>query len=381
MGLCDFDVLTALPELFFASDLLRIRATVGFESRTFFHEYSDKEINSPGEPGVFYFMGVGFAEQPVPDSPPGQVLAGMLDKSHERNRALIDRINSKLSGLAVDYEHDVLPMTPAANATERHIVKAYHDKALEEMGDDRRQAALFWASNLGVASDKVAALSNDTNALVSFLRSKLIKKGGLGYEQPTEHTFPPLDDVIHMILTCGAIPTSTWLDGTSPGESDPDTQLDCLIDKGVAAVNIIPDRNWNIDDADERGRKIRELQRYASTAIAKDLPIIVGTELNKPGQRFVDDFTAEPLKPFAPAFLEGTRVVIGHTRLLHYANFSYTGRQARDAYPQPADRNKAFAAVGALPAPDDNTRQKMTDMLPPKAFDYLQDCAKTGSWS
>lgn len=52
-AICDFDVLQGLEEFFAAADLLRLRSAVAFESRVFFQEYADKEINSPANPVCF----------------------------------------------------------------------------------------------------------------------------------------------------------------------------------------------------------------------------------------------------------------------------------------------------------------------------------------
>ena len=143
MAICDFDVLQGLGELLEASDLLGVRAAVGFESRVFFEEYADQEINSPGEPGVFYFMGMGFVRPPAPGSPAAAVLADMLERSHARNRAVVQRINQCLGDVALDYDAEVLPLTPLGNATERHIVQAYQDKVLLASQGHLDQAAAF----------------------------------------------------------------------------------------------------------------------------------------------------------------------------------------------------------------------------------------------
>jgi len=289
-------------------------------------------------------------------------------------------VNDRLAGLGLDYDSEVLPLTPAGNATERHIVTAYFDKALAKAGGDPVRAAAFWARGLGTSADDLAAKAHDVNGFLDLLRSKLMKKGGVGYTQPTEGTFPALDDVIAMILDCGALPTSTWLDGTSAGEADPGAQLECLISKGVAATNIIPDRNWNLKDPAQRERKVRELHRYAKMAGDLGLPVLVGTEMNKPGQRFVDDFEAPPMKPLARQFIEGAQVVVGHQRFFRYADFPYVGREACHEYASRARRNQVFAAVGALPAPSPQIRGGLEAMPPPKAFSYLHDCARRGEW-
>jgi hypothetical protein len=381
IAICDFDVLQGMAELFEAADRLQLRAAAGFESRTFFREYAAQEINSPGEPGVFYFMGMGFTRLPTPGSQAAAVLADMLERSHARNRSLIERINAGLREVTVDYTADVLPLTPDRNATERHIVNAYHAKALRVFGGDAEAAAAFWAARIGLDLKDACDSIKDANRFTDKLRSKLMKKGGLGYKQPDENTFPPLDTVIAMVRDCRAIPMSTWLDGTCPGESAPATQLECLMAKGVEAVNIIPDRNWNLKDAAEKARKVAELDRYVAAAQALDLPINVGTELNKAGQRFVDDFAAAPMQRHHAAFLHGAQIMVGHTRLLRWADLSYIDAAAAAEFPVRAARNAFFAAVGALPAPEPRTRERLAALAPAKAYSYLAACARAGSWS
>jgi len=380
IAICDFDVLQGLGELVEATDLLGVRAAVGFESRTFFREYASQEINSPGEPGVFYFMGIGFVKEPAAGTRAAAVLADMLERSHARNRAMIGRINAALKDVTVDYDMDVLPLTPDRNATERHIVNAYHEKALREFRGCRDTAAAFWAARFGMDLKVACDTIRDTNRFTDTLRSKLMKRGGPGYRQPDVDTFPPLDTVVGMVRECRAIPMSTWLDGTSAGESDPATQLQCLMAKGVEAVNIIPDRNWNLKDPAEKARKIAELDRYVAVARALDLPINVGTELNKAGQRVVDDFAAAPMRPHHAVFFQGAQVMVGHTRLLRWGDLSYIDAAASAEFPSRAARNAFFAAVGALPGPDEATRARLVGMAPARARAYLADCAKAGRW-
>ncbi|NMA21402.1 MAG: hypothetical protein GX927_12565 [Lentisphaerae bacterium] len=378
-AICDFDVLQGLEEFFAAADLLRLRSAVAFESRVFFQEYADKEINSPGEPGVFYFMGMGFVKQPPQGSKAAQVFNDMLNQSHVRNRNLISRVNAHLAPMSLDYEKDVWPLTPDHNATERHIVFAFYQKALDFFGSPEK-AIEFWARVFKADVQELSEKSKNSNAFQEFLRSKLMKRGGLGYEQPTPKTFPALDTVIAMIRECRAIPMSAWLDGGLPGEQNPVEQLECLLSKKVEAVNIIPDRNWNFKDLDVQKKKVVELDRYMQAAQKLDLPVNIGTEGNKPGQRLVDDLNAEAVKRYRPVFLQGAQIMVGHTRLLRFADFSYIDEKAQNLFPERRQRNEFFASVGALPAPDQKTLQKLQDMQPEKAFAYLSDCAAKQAW-
>ncbi len=376
-ALCDFDVLQGMTEFLAAGDLLQLRTAVSFESRVFFSEYADKEINSPGEPGVFYFMGSGFVNAPAPGTSEAETLAEMLNQSHQRNRQLIDRVNAALPNAKIDYDCDVLPLTPDKNATERHIVRSYYQQAINEFGSEAAAAA-FWAKCFGADANELAAMS--PNAMNDYLRNKLMKAGGLGYEQPTQATFPPLEKVISFIRACRGIPNTAWLDGSLPGEANPREQLECLLAKGVEMVNIIPDRNWNFKDPAKKATKVQALNEYIAACKELDLPIIVGTECNKPGQRLVDDFSADALVPHVGTFTDGANVLFGHTRLLRFADYSYTDAKAAADFKTRAERNAFFAAVGALPPPDAKTLRLLADSAPEDNFDRIRAAAKAGKW-
>ena len=221
---------------------------------------------------------------------------------------------------------------------------------------------------------------NNANAFTDLLRSKLIKRGGIGYQQPDDKTFPALDTVISMIRECRAIPMTAWLDGDTEGEADPYAQLKLLKEKGVAAVNIIPDRNWNFKDPEVAARKAANLDKYVEAAIALDLPINVGTEGNKPGQRLVDDFDAPALKKHHKTFLKGAQVMVGHTRLLRFADLSFIDEKADKMFKSTAEKIDFFASVGALPAPDLVAIEILKHQDPAKNFDFIKAAAMHGSW-
>ncbi len=376
-ALCDFDVLQGVEEFLTAGDLLGLRTAASFESRVFFSEYADQEINSPGEPGVFYFMGSGFVKAPADGSKAAAGFGLLLEQSHRRNRELIARVNAALPAAKLDYERDVLPLTPDKNATERHIVRAYYDQAIKEQGSPEAAAA-FWAKVFGADEAELAAKS--PNAMNDYLRSKLMKKGGLGYTQPTKDTFPPIEQVIELIRECRALPNAAWLDGSLPGEAAPKTQLECLVAKGLEMVNIIPDRNWNFKDPAKAAVRVQALNEYIAAAQALDLPIIVGTECNKPGQRKVDDFKAPALAPHLDTFTFGANVLFGHTRLLRYADYSYSDAQTKADFPTRKARNDFFAAVGALPPPPPTTIALLTNRETTANFDYIKKSSAAGYW-
>src|SRR5512143_1972624 len=67
LGIVDFDVLDAVDEFLDACELLGVRGSAGIETRMVLPEFSGREINSPGEPGIAYHIGIGFTSSTAPD--------------------------------------------------------------------------------------------------------------------------------------------------------------------------------------------------------------------------------------------------------------------------------------------------------------------------
>ena len=59
-GIVDFDVLDGVEEFLDAAKKLNLKAVAGIETRVYVPQFSSRVINSPGEPGISYHMGVGF---------------------------------------------------------------------------------------------------------------------------------------------------------------------------------------------------------------------------------------------------------------------------------------------------------------------------------
>lgn len=374
-GLCDFDVLDGLEEFLGAGPLLGLRTTANLETRAFVGEFADVDINSPGEPGVAYVMGAGFAAPPAAGTSQADGLQGYRDRARKRNVALVERINAALPAIAIDYAEDVLPLTPVGGATERHIVRAYTNKARDRFKHPQPTAE-FWVDILQKDLLEVIELLADLPAMEDVVRAKLVKRGGIGYVAPSPDTFPRVDDFIDWVASCEAIPMTTWLDGTSGGESDPAAMLECMRAKGAVAMNIIPDRNWNIADAEQRAIKVANLDAVVETALAMDLPVNIGTEMNKRGLPFVDSLDVEALAPHKETFLRGARIMVGHTRLLRYAGFSYIGGRANAEFSDIKAKNAFFESVGACPPPTGQEALELADMQDDAAYAWLRDRAR-----
>jgi hypothetical protein len=341
VGIVDFDVLDGVEEFLTACDLVGVRGSAGIETRVFIPEFATREINSPGEPGVCYHMGIGFTSGQVPDSAVA-ILADLRQRAAQRNREMVARINGHMAPATIDYEKDVLPLTPAGNATERHILTAYVRKA-ESAATNLPE---FWAEKLNLPPEQVAASLADSAKFQNLVRARLMKRGGIGYAQPDTGSFPTMEDFHTLIVQSGALPCFAWLDGTSAGEQAIAELLALLIGKGVVALNIIPDRNWNIADLEVRRQKVQNLYDVVRLADELALPLNIGTEMNSFGQKLVDDFSAPELAPLRQAFLDGAHFIYGHTVLQRTLGLGYQSEWAQTHLPSRRERNEFYTKVG-----------------------------------
>jgi|YNPBryBLVA2012_1023415.scaffolds.fasta_scaffold10187_2 hypothetical protein len=355
-GIVDFDVLDGMEEFLEAGDMLNLRSTVAMETRVFINDLADQVMSSPNEPGIAYFMAAGCFRPPEPSTPAGDTLASMREMARRRNVQVMEKVNEYLDKVRLDYESDVVPLTPSGNATERHMLAAYDRKAREVLGDGT-ELATFWANALNISNDEAATLIGQTPRFHETMRTKLMKFGSVGYVAPTAELFPTLERVVEMIHGIEAIPMIAWLDGTNSGEEDAERFLELLDSKGVEAMNIIPDRNWNLKDADEKELKVRKLGEAVATAKAHDFPLCVGTEMNKSGLPFVDNFNAPELRPFVPDFLDGAYFLWGHTFLARLGGVGSVSKWAKSHFgSNRAKRNAFYTEVGRITKPSDVTR-------------------------
>jgi len=295
-GVIDFDVLDGADEFLQAGQAVDLKTSAGLETRVFVPEFSDKIINSP--------------------------------------------VNKYLSPVELDFEKDVLILTPSDNPTERHICLAYARKAAEIFGDKTRMAK-FWTEKLAI--DIKSSDLPESRELLNTIRTKTIKRGGPGYVRPDAGAFPTIRKTNEFFLAAGAIPTLAWLDGTSQAESNPEKLLQVAVENGAAAVNIIPDRNYTPGVKDE---KLANLYNFVDAAEKMRLPIIVGTEMNSPGQKFVDSFDTAELSPLVPVFLKGAYIVYAHSVLENASGLGYTSQWAGKNFPSAAEKNQFYHELG-----------------------------------
>jgi len=367
-GVVDFDVLDALDEFLDACQLLGLKGCAGLETRVFVPEFEDRVINSPGEPGISYHMGVGFPSANVPEQQKN-FLAGLRETAQRRNRDLMERVNRHLSPVELDYEWDLLTLTPSGNATERHMCSAYARKALE-IFDQPEELTDFWSEKLGM--EITTSQLPESRDLLNAIRAKTMKRGGVGYVQPGKGSFPQMADTNSFIIATGGIPVHTWLDGTSDGEKAIEELLEVAMSTGAAAINVIPDRNYTPGASSV---KLENLYYAVELAEKLHLPVVEGTEMNSPGQKFVDDFASKELEPLAPVFLKGAHIVYAHSVLQRKCGMGYTSEWAKKNFENVAGKNKFFEELGnsLQPEHEDSLGGLSEDLTPKDILDRIKN--------
>ena len=354
-GIVDFDVLDGLEEFWSASRLLDLKACIGIESRVFVPEFADREINSPGEPGISYLMGTGFTTTSIPAKAQA-FLDNMRSTSAQRNQDMVKRVNEFLSPLVLNYDEDVLPLTPNGNATERHLCLAYARKAAS-MFPEEADLRKFWSEKLGVSQEDIKDLP-EGRPITDLIRAKTMKQGGVGYVKPDSGSFPKMAEMNEFVLLCGAIPTFTWLDGCSSGEQSIEELVEVGRSTGVAAFNIIPDRNYT---PGQPNQKLDNLNQVIQLTKDLGLPLLGGTEMNSPGQKFVDDFASTELAPHQAVFLRGSWILHAHSTLQRYAGMGYLSEWANNQFQDVSAKNEFYASFGENFSPRGD--EKLNDAL------------------
>ena len=293
--LVDFDVLDGVDEFLAAAKYLGVKAAAGMETRVFVPEFADKEINSPGEPGIAYHLGCGFTSSAVPESQKA-FAARLRAGAANRTRTLVEKVNTLLTETAIDYDAVAKEFTPAGNVTERHVCCAYRVAAEKKFAG--AELAAYW-------QEKIGSFEADPVKMEALIRSKTMKSGGVGYVKADPESFPTLEEMNAFTKACGATPTLAWLNGLSAGENDVEALLDLHQKYGCGAATLIPDRNWRAADPEKSAKLVAELDRFVAACVKRNIPLLAGTEMKAPGQLLNDDYTIAQLIKHLDVFCSG----------------------------------------------------------------------------
>ena len=123
------------------------------------------------------------------------------------------------------------------------------------------------------------------------------------------------------------------------------------------------DRNYTPGAQDE---KLANLYAVVELAEKLHLPVVMGTEMNSPGQKFVDEFDTEELKPLTPVFLKGAHIVHAHSVLQQKCGFGYVSNWAARNFDNVRLKNEFYQNLGASldPREEDKLSRLTEDSSP-----------------
>lgn len=373
IGCADVDNLGALGEMLAAGDALGVRATVSLETKCYVRSYEDRDINCPGQPGFLRALGVGFTSVPSLDSDHGRFIAQLPQRAHDRNRCRIEKINELLTPVTINYDADVLPLTPAGNPTPEHLAMAYVKKA-ESVFPEREDQAVFWADVLGRAPQDAEALAGDPAAFREAIWEKF---KNLTAEERNPDQYPGVTDFFKAVSASGALPCVYWLNGSTAGESDTRRLLDDAIHWGARAVAVTPDRLWNIADADKKRMRLGALDQLMQAARERSLPVLAGSFMDAPHQKFVDSFDAPELAAYFRDFNDGAFWLYGHATLHRATGYGLQSEWADETFGRNrAAANAFYLEAGKKAPPGKATRVRIANVGPePDPADILDALA------
>ena len=88
--------------------------------------------------------------------------------------------------------------------------------------------------------------------------------------------------------------------------------------------------------------------------------VLAGTEMNKSGNKFVDDFSTSALSKHLESFRTGAFASWGHTLLMMTAGIGITGKWSRRHFGEDlAGRNEFFVQIGSQQYPDEDQFKKL----------------------
>ena len=150
-GIIDHDSISGAREFLAAAELVGMPVTVGMECRVSMDgtAMQGKRTNNPDQVGVSYMT-----IQSVPHDKIEQLNAWFAPyraARGRRNRAMVEKINALLDGIALDYDRDVLPLSEAkedGGVTERHLMYALAKKMVVKAG--KGQPMVDYLASIGL---------------------------------------------------------------------------------------------------------------------------------------------------------------------------------------------------------------------------------------
>ncbi len=315
-GLMDHDSIAGAEEFLAAAQAAHMGATIGLECRVSFKDtpFGGRRLNNPDQDGVVYMALHGVPHNRAAEL--NALYAPYRDKRNDRNRKMVDGINSMMGrfGVTIDFDRDVLPLSNFArggSVTERHLSSALAYRMLEVVGRGRKLTDFIRNELQLPLSGKIEGFLLDEDNphmmydLLGWIKSQLISR----FYVDADEECPDVREMLALSERIGAISAYAYLGdvgdsvtGDKRAQKFEDDYLDELIEYlaglGYRAITYMPSRNTR-----PQLRRVRALcERYGLFQIS-------GEDINQPRQSFVCEAQRDP--EFANLY-EATWALIAH---------------------------------------------------------------------
>lgn len=350
-GIMDHDSIGGAREFSAAGKIAGIATTIGVECRVDFAKtpLSGRRINNPDQDSVAYMALHGIPHTRI--DAVRQFFKPYAAARNLRNRQMVAAINQLIaaSGVALDFEKDVVPLSQAADGgsiTERHLLYALSLKLIAGYG---KGAALLQflkdRLRLNIGAKIEGYLADAANPhyaydLLGLLKGELVA----AFYIPATAECPDVREAVAFAKECGAISAYAYLGdvgdsvtGDKKSQQFEDDYLDLLFEVlrelRFNAVTYMPSRNT-----------MAQLDRVRALCDRHGFLQISGEDINSPRQSFICQALRN--EKFHNLYA-ATWALVGHeiaaTRDLERGMFSEsTIRQ----YPGLDERIKAYREIG-----------------------------------
>lgn len=306
------------------------------------------KVNDPANPGRIYLCGKGVDPFTAPTATASRLLALVRAADADRMRAMVPLVRARFAkaGLetALTAESIVADVAERAGVPgawvvlqERHVAMAFQEALFLVIPPERREGLLARAFG-----GPVGASIDDPIAIQGAIRSRLMKAGRPAFVPESAVSF---DDAYRLILEMDGIPCyPTLADGASPvcpWEEPPDALARRVLERGIHAAELIPNRN-----------RPAVVDAYVGAFRDAGIIVMAGTEHNTRERiplepRCVDGSLPSPAA--RAVFREATCVVAAHQHLRASGRPGYIDDQGRlnPGFPNGEARIRWFAELGA----------------------------------
>lgn len=290
-GIIDHDSIAGAREFLAAAEMVGMPATIGMECRVDMTgtRLEGRRTNNPDQVGISYMT-----IQSVPHDRIDlldRFFAPFREARNQRNRAMVERINTLLPETGLDFDRDVLPLSMAAGGggvTERHLMYALAKKLTAGYGRGEGLTAKLEEMGLALSEKQRAQMLDGSYPfyeydLLGILKSAFVPK--IYIDAAGE--CPRLADVVRLCREADACLCYAYLGdvaesvtGDKKAQKFEDDYLEdvfrCLREEDVWAVTYMPTRNTPA-----------QLARLRGLCVEHGMFQVSGEDINSPRQSFV----------------------------------------------------------------------------------------------